>query len=558
MAREIMAIVHDSPEVLVFLSLAIGYLIGKIKIKGFGIGTTASVLIVGMVLGQFTIDVPPILKNISFALFAFCIGYQVGPQFFGALRKEGLNYLVVSAVVVLAGLAVVIVLGKVMHFDKGTTAGLFAGAMTQSAVIGTANGAVDQLAISAADKQVLYNNIAVAYAITYLFGIVGVIVFFKFLPNLMRINLRDEARKLETDMGGSGLGSPELFSWSKQVMLRAHEVTNRQIAGKTVREVETHFPSRVAIYQIRRREELLSAIQDTVVEINDILVLAGKHVGLACAAEVIGREVDISVVVNMAGESLNVCVLNPAMVNKTLGEMGRTPEAHGVFLARLTRQGRELPILEDTVINKCDIMHLVGAKEDVERAAQLIGYPERPSAVTDLVMVGIGCVLGTLAGMIVIPVGGIPLTLGTGGGVLAAGLVCGWLRSMHPTFGRIPDGGQWLLNDLGLSLFVACIGLASGKAAVAALQTTGLSIFIAGIVLALVPIIVGALFGKYALKMNPILLLGALTGARVIPQAMTALEEDAESSTPSLGFAAPFAFGNVFLTIMGSIIVNVM
>ena len=157
-----------------------------------------------------------------------------------------------------------------------------------------------------------------------------------------------------------------------------------------------------------------------------------------------------------------------------------------------------------------------------------------------------------------IPVGGIPLTLGTGGGVLAAGLVCGWLRSMHPTFGRIPDGGQWLLNDLGLSLFVACIGLASGKAALAALQTTGLSIFIAGVVLALVPIIIGALFGRYALKMNPILLLGALTGARVIPQAMTALEEDAESSTLSLGFAAPFAFGNVFLTIMGSIIVNVM
>jgi putative transport protein len=559
MAQEIMAVVQASPEVLVFLSLAIGYLIGKIKIRGFGIGTTASVLLVAMVLGQFTIDVPPILKSIAFALFAFCIGYQVGPQFFGALRKEGMNYLMISIVVVLAGLATAILLGKALHFDRGTTAGLFAGAMTQSAVIGTADGAVDQLAISAAEKKVLYNNIAVAYAITYLFGVVGVILFFKMLPGLMRINLKEEAQKLEADMGGgSELKSPELFSWSRQVELRAYKATNGQIAGKTVRDVEKCFPARVAVYHIKREERLLECAQDTMIESNDVLVLGGKHVGLVCATDIIGHEVDISIVVDMIGESLDVCVLSPAVINRTLGEMGKTEGAHGIFLTRMTRQGHEIPLLPDTAINKHDILHLVGSKADVERAAQMLGYPERPTAVTDLVMVGVGCVLGTLAGMIVIPIAGIPLTLGTGGGVLVAGLVFGWMRSLHPTFGQIPDGGQWLLNDLGLSLFVACVGLASGKAAIEALETTGMSIFIAGIVLALVPIVAGALFGKYVLRMNPVLLLGALTGARVIPQAMTALEEDAESMTPALGFAAPFAFANVFLTIMGSVIINVM
>jgi putative transport protein len=559
MAREITAIIQESPEVLVFLSLAIGYVIGKIKIKGFGIGTTASVLLVAMVLGQFTIDVPPILKSLAFALFAFCIGYQVGPQFFGALRKEGLNYLMISLVVVLAGLATAILLGKALHFDKGTTAGLFAGSMTQSAVIGTADGAVDQLAISSAEKKVLYNNIAVSYAITYLFGVVGVILFFKLLPGLMRINLKDEARRLEVDMGGgSELKSPELFSWSRQVELRAYEATNGQIAGKTVSEIEKCFPARVAVYHVKRSERLWECSQDTIVECNDVLVLGGKHVGLVCATDIIGREIDVTTVIDMIGESLDVCVLNPDVVNRTLGEMGRTPAAHGIFMTRMTRQGHEIPLLADTVINKNDIMHLVGSKADVERAAQMLGYPERPTAVTDLVMVGVGCVLGTLTGMIVIPIAGIPLTLGTGGGVLVAGLVFGWMRSLHPTFGQIPDGGQWLLNDLGLSLFVACVGLASGKAAIQALETTGMSIFIAGIVLALVPIVAGALFGKYVLRMNPVLLLGALTGARVIPQAMNALEEDAESTTPALAFAAPFAFANVFLTIMGSIIINVM
>ncbi|MFZ2446557.1 MAG: aspartate-alanine antiporter [Syntrophobacteraceae bacterium] len=559
MDREIIAIVHDNPEVLVFLSLALGYLVGKIKIKGFGIGTTASVLLVAMVLGQFTIEVAPILKSISFALFAFCIGYQVGPQFFGALRKEGLNYLVITLVVVLVGLATVMILGKTLHFDKGTTAGLFAGAMTQSAVIGTADGAVDKLDISPAEKKVLYNNIAVAFAITYLFGVVGVILLFKLLPDLMRIDLKEEARKLEADMGGgSEIRDPELFSWSRQVGLRAFEVTNRQIPGRNVREIEMCFPARVAIYHVRRGDELFPALEDTVVEYSDILVLGGKHVGLVRAADIIGREVDVSVVIDMVGESLDVCVLNPELVNRTLGDLAGAPEAHGVFVTRITRQGHEIPILQDTVINKCDIMHLLGSKEHVERAAQSLGYPERTSAVTDLVMVGIGCVLGTLVGMISVPVAGVPLTLGSGGGVLAAGLVFGWLRSLYPTFGRIPDAGQWLLNDLGLSLFVACVGLASGKAAVEALQTTGVSIFLAGVVLAVAPIIAGAIFGKYVLKMNPVLLLGALTGARVIPQAMAALAEDAQSSTPALGFAAPFAFANVFLTIMGSIIINLM
>jgi putative transport protein len=424
-------------------------------------------------------------------------------------------------------------------------------------VIGTANGAVGQLAISAADKQVLSNNIAVAYAITYLFGVIGVIVFFKLLPSILRINLKAEANKLEKQMGGgSGLRSPELFSWSRQVGLRAYEAT--KAIGQKVSEVEGTFPARVAVYHIRRAGTMLEVSQDTLIEPSDILVLGGKYVGLIHAPDIIGREVDVSEVIDMIGESLDVCVLNSAVVGKTLGDIARNKGAHGIFLARMTRQGHDLPILADTVINKCDILQLVGTAEDVERAAQALGYPERPTSVTDLVMVGLGCVVGTLIGMIVIPLGGIPITLGTGGGVLAAGLVCGWLRSVHPTFGQIPDGGQWLLNDLGLSLFVACIGLSSGKAALQALQSNGITIFLAGIVMALVPIMVAALFGKFILKMNPILLLSGLTGARVIPQAMTALQEDAGSATLALGFAAPFAFANVFLTVMGSIIINIM
>lgn len=560
MTQEMVKIAQASPELLVFLALAIGYFIGKIKIKGFGLGTTASVLIAAMALGQITIDVPPLLKSISFALFAFCIGYQVGPQFFGSLKKEGLNYLWITLVVAIAGLVVAVVMGKVFHFDQGTTAGLFAGAMTQSAVIGTAQGAVAHLSLSDAAKATLNGNIAVAYAITYIFGTVGVIIFFKMLPGFLRIDLKVEARKLEEKMGSlSSLSkTPELFLWSRLVGLRAYRVTQPSAVGKTIRDIEKSFPMRVTIEKIKRDEDLRNAEPDRVLQKDDTLVITGNYEGFVVAADIIGHEVDVSGIIEIVGESLEVCVLNRKFVGKSLGELAQERGARGIYLRRMTRQGREIPIARDTIIQKCDVIQLVGAKDTVEEAAQVLGYPERPTSATDLMMVGVGCVIGTLIGMIVIPVMGLPLTLSTAGGVVVAGLVGGWLRSVHPTFGQIPDAGQWLLNDLGLNVFIACIGLASGKQAIAALQTSGLNVFLAGVVVALLPIIVGVLFGKILLKMNPVLLLGALTGARVIPPALTTLQEEAGSSTLTLGFAAPFAFANVILTIMGSIIVNVM
>ncbi|MBP1753320.1 MAG: aspT [Geobacteraceae bacterium] len=559
MTQEIVRIAQASPELLVFLALAMGYFIGKIKIKGFGLGTTASVLIAAMVLGQISVDVPPLLKSISFALFAFCIGYQVGPQFFGSLRKEGFNYLWITLVVAIVGLVSAMVMGEIFHFDPGTTAGLFAGAMTQSAAIGTAQGAVAHLSISDAAKATIDGNIAVAFAITYIFGTVGVIIFFKMLPGILRIDLKKEARRLEEKMGLSSLSkTPGLFLWSRLVGLRAYCVSQPGALGRKVGEIEKAFSVRVTIEKVKRGAELKIAEPDMVVQEGDILVMTGNYEGLVFAADIIGHEVDVSGIMEIIGESLAVCVLNRDFIGKSLGDLANEPGARGLYLRRITRQGREIPIARDTSIQKCDVLQLVGAKDTVEKAAQVMGYPQRPTSATDLMMVGVGCVLGTLLGMVVIPIMGVPTTLSTAGGVIVAGLVAGWLRSVHPTFGQIPDAGQWLLNDLGLNLFIACIGLASGKQAIAVLQASGFNVFLAGVVVALAPIMVGVLFGKFLLRMNPVLLLGALTGARVTSAALTTLQDDAESSTLTLGFAAPYAFANFILTIMGSIIINMM
>jgi len=551
---------RNYPQIAVFLALALGYFIGKIKIFKFNLGSTAGVLLVALILGQMNIKVTPLIKAVGFALFIFCIGYKVGPQFFGALKKEGLKYIWLSIFIAVIALVTAISLGKVFKFDKGTTAGLLGGAMTQSAVIGTAEGAIKHLTVSDAQKTTFESNVAIAYAITYIFGVAGLVIFFKLIPRLMRINLKDESEKLEKEMlGGTDEieKSPELFSWYKQLNLRAYQVANEIIIGKTVKEVESSFSGKVVVDRLKRDSQIIEPGSDIVLQSGDIVALVGDRKEFLRADEVIGPEVDDRSVVDLIGEILDICVLNKEAAGKTLGEIS-VRHGHGCFLRRITRQGHELPLTRNTIVHKCDVLQVAGSKNDVEKLVQYLGYPERPTVATDLIMVGIGCVLGTVLGLLSVKVMSIPLTLGIGGGVLVSGLLFGWLRAAHPTFGQIPGGAQWVFTDLGLNLFIACVGLSAGPKALHALQTTGGAIFFAGAILSLIPHITGIIFGKFVLRLNPVLLLGALTGAGTVTPALNALKEEADSSVPALGYSIPYAFGNVLLTIWGTVIVNVM
>ncbi|MBN1375803.1 MAG: aspartate-alanine antiporter [Dehalococcoidia bacterium] len=556
----IVDICRSNPQIVLFLALALGYALAKIKLFGISLGATTCTLLASLVLGQMNVDVPPLLKTVCFALFMFAIGYRVGPQFFNALKKGGLNYIWLSLIVCFSGLAIAILLGKLMNFDQGTTAGMLAGAMTQSATIGTAEGAITYLPLTDAQKSLLESNVAVAYAITYIFGTAGTIVFMKMIPHMLRFNLKQEARKLEEQMSGSDTEAekPEMFSWTKQLELRAYRIHANGAAGKTVSQIEALFPESVYITKIRRGADTVTVEPAAPVRANDLIAISGSAKSLLTAPGMIGPEIDIANITEVVGEVLEVCVLSKEVVGKTLGELSQNKLAHGIFLRRVTRQGHEIPITRSTEVHKCDVFHIIGVREDVERVVSYLGYAERPTNITDLVMLGAGIVLGTLLGLIVIHVGKLPVTLGVGGGVLVSGLVFGWLRSVHPTFGQIQGGAQWLLSDLGLNLFIACAGVSAAVQAVKAFETTGMSVFLMGAILSLLPIIIGLLVGRYLLKMNIVLLLGALCGARVITAALITLQEDAESSTPMLGYAVPFAFSNVLLTIWGSVIINVM
>lgn len=561
MIHAITGIMRANPEIVIFLALALGYYLGKrVKIFGFTLGTTVSVLLAALVVGQIGIKIPAIIRNVSFAFFIFCIGYKVGPQFFGALKGEGLKYITIALVVAITAVFSVVGLGKVFSFGKGTSAGIFAGSMTTSAAIGTAEGAIAQLSGTPAEQQAMDANVAIAYAITYVFGTAGTIILLKLIPRLLHVDLKAEAKKLEKEMGSAeeDAGGRTEFSWASQLDLRAYKAANKDNVGKKICEVEALFHGSVAIDGIRRSGSSVQTAPDMVIKPGDILMVMGRPSVIVNASAIIGPETDPLEFGNVAGEVMEVCVLNKEVAGKPLGELSRNKAAHGVFLRRITRQGHELPIARDTVVHRCDVLQFVGRKDDVERVGKLLGYIERPTVMTDLATLAAGCIAGTLLGLIVLPAWGLPITLGVGGGVLVAGLICGWLRAVHPTFGQIPGPAQWLLSDLGLNFFIACVGITAGPEALNSFKTNGMAIFLSGIAVTSLPVVIAFVFGRKVFKMNVLMLLGSLTGAHNITAALNMLTEESDSFVPAIAYAVPYAVANVVLTVMGSFIVNIM
>jgi putative transport protein len=550
-------IFQDAPEIAVFLSLGLGYLAGKVKIGSFALGATAGTLLVALVIGILVPDlkVAPLLKAIFFALFIFAVGFRTGPQFFQSFDRRMIKQIVLTVVVTVAGLLCVIAGAKLLGLDAGMAAGLGAGGLTQSAIIGTAGDAIGRLGLEPAEAQRLQSNVAIGYAVTYVFGTIGIIFFARDIaPRLLGIDLKAASEKYESELS-AGRTTLKPGQFSANLMRNVRAFTVDQGAGKTVEQVEREIGERCFVEFLRREDQELDVVPSLTLQHGDVVLLAGNVSGLLAAAPRIGAEV-AGVQLSAVAEAVDVVITRKEVIGKTIADLNNDA-ARGVFLRRIVRGGTEMPIRADFELKRGDTFTLVGNSRDVVRVGKLIGSLERPSEKTDLFYCGIGIVVGTLIGLISVPVAGIPVTLGAGGGVLVAGLVFGWLRSLHPTFGHFPGPVQTVFSDLGLNGFIAVVGLAAGPSALSALKETGVGLFVAGIGVTLIPAFIGLYLGKF-MKMDPVVLIGALCGARSANPAIGAVTDHAESSAPAVGFTVPYAIANVLLTVWGPVIVGIM
>ena len=551
---------REHQELAVFLTLAIGFLIGRVRIGSFSLGTAVGTLLAGVAIGQLNIGVPAVVKYVFFDLFLFTTGYKVGPQFFRALKKDALPQVAITLVLCVTCLLAAFTAAKLLGYDMGTAAGLLAGAFTESTVIGTASDAIGRLSLSAADKTSLTNNIPVAYAVTYLIGTAFIVWFLPNIgPKLMRVDLKEEARKLRAKIAGSGTGEPLMPSAFQNLTVRAYRVMRADLLNQTVAELEARpRETRVFISRIRRDGKIIEPDHATVVMEGDIVAVLARSELLMARGTEIGDEVSDKELLDFPAELLDVVITNKSLVGKTLADLARMDFARGVFLKKLTRLGQSMPFGPETRVERGDLLTLVGAERDVERAAKNLGYADRRTVMTDMIFVGFGIFLGGLVGLVTIVVGGLPLTLTASGGALIMGLVFGWLRAVHPTFGRIPDSAMWIFDTVGLTVFMACVGLAAGPSFFSGLQKSGLSLVFVGLVIAVLPHTMAILFGRYVLKMNPLIVLGACSGAGTITAALRAIQEEAQSELPALGYTVPYAIGNIVLTSWGPVLVAMM
>jgi putative transport protein len=560
----ILQTLRNYPEIAIFLTLTLGFWFGTLKFGKFSFGVVTSVLLAGVLIGQFQITISPNVKSTFFLMFLFAVGYGVGPQFFRGLKSGGMQQVLFSVMLVVTCLLSAVLMAKIMNYHTGLAAGLLSGACTISAVLGVATDSINQLGISAEEKKSMIDAMPVAYAVTYLFGTAGSAWILATLgPKLLRVDLPRACKEYELKMGGS----PEeagVRSAYQELIVRGYRIGNgSKCPNKTVAEIEAQFlPNRVFVERVRRGQELLDPEPAFVLAEGQAVAVAGRRDVMLGIEDFFGKEVDDRELLDFPAEMVDVVITNKELAGLTLREVAESQigreHARGVFLKKLTRGGVEMPFNFGTTIDRGDVLSIAGARHDVERAAASIGYLDRPTDKTDMTFMGFGIVVGALIGAITIHIAGVPLSLSTSGGALIAGLFCGWLRSVNRTFGRIPGPALWVFNNVGLNTFIAVVGISAGPGFVAGLKTNGLGLFFAGIVVTTLPFIVGLFAGKYIFKFHPAINLGACAGARTTTAALGAIEEVAQSKVPALGYTVPYAVGNTLLTIWGVVIVLLM
>ncbi|MEV7416786.1 TrkA C-terminal domain-containing protein [Streptomyces sp. NPDC089919] len=552
------------PELLVFLTVAVGFLIGRIRYRGFTVGAVTGCLVAGLVIGsQAHVEITGPVKSVFFLMFLFALGYDVGPKFFRSLRREALPQLLLTVVVCVCGLLCCWGLATLLGYGPGLAAGLLGGALTQSSVIGVAADSIVHLpglAPAAAEDQA--HLVAIAYAVTYPLGtVLPAVLLPTVLPRLLRRDLAADTALLAADLDDA-VPDPDLDAGQGyyQHVLRAYEVDVEGFAGRAVGEFEAEqreLDRRVYITRIRRAGEIIEHDQDTRVRLGDTVAISAVRGDLVAfdARTHIGVESDDVELLGYRTETLHIVLTGRHLDGTTIRTLRLEEFMTGVFILSQLRAGAELPMGRHNLLRRGDTLVITGPRELVERAAQRLGQPVPTTSATDMAWIASGLFLGGCIGIPALHAAGAPLSLSTSTGALLAGLVFGHVRAKRPTYGNLPDAAQWLLGTLGLCMFITVVGLNAGPGFTHGLAEAGWPLLAAGAAASTLPLLAGFAFGHFVQRIPLPTLLGALAGAQTTTAAIGALNERARSQIPGLGCTVPYALGNVLLTLWGSAIV---
>ena len=541
-----------NPVISIFVCLALGYLIGKLKIKSFTIGATVGTLLVGLLIslvfkGAGTYQIDGTVKTIFFSLFIFAIGYEVGPSFFASLKSSGLKIIILSLFFAVAAFVVSIVLFKAFGIGAGEAGGILAGSLTQSAILGTADSTMKGM-LSGTELKTAESQMAIAYALTYVFGTVGVVVFLKNgAAKLIGVNLTDTVKKKieQTNFHESSSENTVVGN----IKARAFCIENgAEFIGKTIGSVEEQYGDDLTITQIIRKGKKVNLASDVQLLEGDTVTIIGLLDAVLHFEAPGMKETDDS-------EALKLDVIKQEIVltNHFSLDVIKHLSENGIVISERKRDNNVLS--EDQALKALDHLTLVGPKDLIAKVVKKLGYVKDTGTETDVSFISMGLVVGLLIGAISFVVSGIPITLGSGGGALIGGLLFGYYQDKHSNYGLMPKATRWFCKSVGLNLFIAIVGLTSGASFLSALQSMGVKVLLIGVLVTILPHIASVYFGRFVLKLDAVDIIGALCGAGTCTAALNGVVEEYESSIFAVAYTPGYAMGNILLTVLGPLVV---
>jgi putative transport protein len=576
---DVLGFLGDQPFVLLFATLALGTMLGRRKLGFLTLGSTAGTLLVGLVisLGAYIgfgirYEIPTLLTTVAMNLFMFAVGYQVGPQFFAGMRRDGGKFVTMSLIVVLMNFGIVFAGARALDLPPGIATGMISGSMTDTGVIGAATGAVETGAFNppaGVTPAEVIGNAAAGYAIVYLFSLIGIILLVRYLPRLSGIDARAEAREAEASLGGGSKAKLPMTGHDAVdlmprlgVDVRAYRLENARFAGRRV--LEASAEADVPVLQLRRGGKVVDLSADPTLQVGDILTVVSDVERLVGRAEEqIGPEVADPEARHVELEVVDIVVTRKDLVGmpleealeKTRRDVFPGAERVGRLLQPVAtiRAGEPLPAYPGTRLERGDILRVLGPRSRIASVAAHVGRVVRESTASDILTLALGLSIGYLVGYIHVPIGIFSIGLGTPAGVMIAGIAISTLRSRNPLFGGpISEGARTLLQDLGLDLFIAVVALNSAASVASAFARGGVwGILAVGIAAGLIPPVVVWILGRKLWRMNGALLLGAMCGARFSTPGLKVAQEETESAVPAVAYPVPKAVTAIIVLITG-------
>ena len=518
-------IVH--PVAVLFLIVALGSALGNLRVARVSLGTSG-VLFVGLLFGHLGMEVPADIQQLGIILFVYAVGLQAGPRFFNQFRHRGIVFAKIGIIVVLAGALTTWILTRLLRIDGELAVGMYAGALTSTP------------ALAAAMDVARDPRVGVGFGIAYPLGVVGVVLLVQLLPRLLGVDLSGEEDSLSR-------GDSE----GRKLQRRQFRVGNPACVGKTLAELQLHTMSEVNVTRVSRGGKVAPVRGETTLQQDDIVLAVGREEELDKLRILFGEEIEGEDLFNTTDVvARDVLVSNDAMVGKTLAEL-RVARTCGVVISRVFREDLDFVPTGSYVMELGDLVRATGSREECERFVRIVGQRERRIHETSIGALSLGIFLGVLLAYQEwsLP-GGASFRLGLAGGPLFVSLALAHFGRIGRLNVRIPRGAKYILQQLGLVLFLAGAGTAAGETLAAVILESGIRLVAVGAAVTLVSALVGFAVGRYLFRQDFLTVLGALSGAMTSTPALGAVAEISARSEPVMAYTGVYPVALIVVTVV--------